>query len=161
MKRALVLTACLIAGHPAWAGDRLDPVRKLDGLRTMTTTGGRCPVFRDGSAIYPSGCKAAIYAQFSNGRIAWTVPTPDGALTISGSRDQQPNPEQYMLVIDTVRRGDGQGRSVQAQARGQCTSIVSTDGAYLRTLDCNVVSDRGPVQIRFVGMTRTKIEHFN
>lgn len=110
---------------------------------------GSCTRFVVSGKSYP--CQAVIYTQFTNGRIAWTVPMPNGALTLSGGRDSQLDPKRYVLQIDKIRAGRSDGSSDPYPAKGRCTANLSLDGVYLHSLSCRASNGLEDVVLEFKG----------
>ena len=54
----------------------------------MVFAKGSCTSFIVSGRTY--SCNAVVYSHLKNGRTAWQVPMPDGALMLSGARDSQP-----------------------------------------------------------------------
>jgi hypothetical protein len=98
---------------------------------------------------YP--CTAVIYSHFKNGRTAWQVPMPEGALMLSGGHDSQLDPTKYVLQIDRLRAGRSDRSSQPYPARGQCVARLSEDGTYLYSLSCRATNGIEDVELDFQG----------
>jgi hypothetical protein len=114
----------------------------------MVFAKGTCTHFVISGHIYP--CTSVIYTHFRNGRTAWQVPMPDGALMLAGGRDSQLDPSKYVLQIDRLRAGRSDGSSQPYPAQGKCIAMLSPDGTYLHSLSCTATSrllKKGPVSL--------------
>jgi hypothetical protein len=110
---------------------------------------GSCTRFVVSGKSYP--CQGVIYTQFPNGRIAWNVPMPEGALMLAGGRDSQIDPKRYVLQIDKIRAGRADGSSDGYPAKGRCTANLSSDGVYLHSLSCRASNGLEDVYLEFKG----------
>jgi hypothetical protein len=115
----------------------------------MVFAKGTCTHFTVSGQSY--SCKAVIYSHFKNGRTAWQVPMPEGALMLAGERDSQLDPTKYVLQIDKLRAGRGDGSSQPYPANGKCIARLSADGKYLHSLSCSATNGVEDVQLEFEG----------
>ena len=69
---------------------------------------------------------------------------------LSGSRDTQPSPERYRLYIDRVRINNSGSKPIDIAVTGVCESILSTDGEYMRSLECSASGGK-EILVDFVG----------
>ncbi|MCB8819378.1 hypothetical protein [Microvirga rosea] len=122
--------------------------QKLDGVKVMMHAAGSCSQFSIGAAKFT--CKGFVYSSHANGRIAFTVPTGQGAITLSGSKDSQLEPTTYTLMIDTVRAGF-QGGINNYDAKGSCTMRVSVDGKFVHSLKCRATNGIDSISLDFKG----------
>ena len=138
---ALIGTASLSFGHAK-------AQESLKGA-VMVIAKGACTHFVVSGQRYP--CTAVIYSHFKNGRTAWQVPMPEGALMLSGGHDSQLDPTKYVLQIDRLRAGRSDGSSQPYPARGQCVARLSEDGTYLYSLSCRATNGIEDVELDFQG----------
>lgn len=96
-------------------------------------------------------CRMLMYTHFRNGRTAWQVPMPDGALMLAGGQDSQLDPTRYVLQIDRLRAGRSDGSSKPYPAKGRCTAKLSADGKYLYSLSCSATNGIEKVELEFQG----------
>jgi len=115
----------------------------------MVFAKGKCTTLSVSGEKYT--CKAVVYSHFKNGRTAWQVAIPDGAIMLAGGRDSQLDPTRYVPQIDTLRAGRGDGSSQPYKAQGTCTAKLSADGVYLHSLSCSATNGIEDVQIEFFG----------
>jgi len=115
----------------------------------MVFAKGACTHFVISGQRY--SCTAVVYSHFRNGRTAWQVPMPHGALMLSGGHDSELDPTKYVLQIDRLRAGRSNGSSQPYPARGQCVAKLSEDGAYLYSLSCRATNGIEDVELDFQG----------
>lgn len=115
----------------------------------MVFAKGTCTRFVISGKSYQ--CQSVIYSHFANGRTAWNVAMPEGALMLAGGRDSQLDPSRYILQIDKIRAGRGDGSSDPYPAKGRCTANLSADGAYLHSLSCKASNGLEDVELEFKG----------
>ena len=132
----------LLAAGPAGA-------QNLDNLQTMVSAGGSCPVFSVGSERY--SCSGFVYTKFRNGRVSFTFPMADTAISFSGGRDSQPSLDNYVLFVDAIRISAGRGEVRSAQASGRCRMNASDDGLVIHSLSCIAETDSREMRIEFRG----------
>ncbi len=131
-----------IDGLPATAQEDPKPT-------VMVIAKGSCIRFKIGQRRYD--CDGVIYMHFANGRIAWNLGLPEGALMLSGASDSQLDPTSYILMIDRMRAGRGDGSSTAYPATGRCTARVSVDGSLLHSLSCRASNGIERVEVEFKG----------
>jgi len=125
------------------------PAAAQQGQTNMVGMKGACTKFVVGGQNY--GCKGVVYMALPNGRITFSIGMPNGALTLSGSKDSQLDPTRYVLEIDTIRAGRGDGRSDGYKAKGRCTMRLSADGSYAHSLSCSATNGIEAVAVEFKG----------
>ena len=123
--------------------------QSIDGVESMRTGKGRCKTLQISGAS--TTCNGFVYAHFHNGRTAWNFATHTGAVMLSGGKDQQPSPERYRLDIDKVRITNPGAKPIEFRVAGMCESILSTDGVYLRSVECRAQGQGTSVIIDFIG----------
>ena len=140
--------SALIAGVLMMSAGNCAAQESLKGA-IMVFAKGTCAHFTVSGQSYP--CRAVIYTKFTNGRVAWQVPMPEGALMLAGGQDSQLDPTRYVLKIDKLRAGRSDGSSQPYPAKGTCTAKLSADGVYLYSLSCTATNDVEDVQVEFKG----------
>lgn len=146
MKIKMLLAA--IVGLTMIFGGDLVGQESLKGA-VMVFAKGSCSHFVVSGQSYP--CTAVVYSHFKNGRTAWQVPMPDGALMLAGGHDSQLDPTKYVLEIDRLRAGRSDGSSQPYPAHGKCIARLSADGAYLYSLSCRATNGIEDVELEFQG----------
>lgn len=146
MKMKILLVAT-IAPSLLGCGDAVAQ-ESLKGA-VMVFAKGACTHFVISGRNYP--CTAVVYSHFKNGRTAWQVPMPDGALMLSGAQDSQLDPSKYVLQIDRLRAGRSDGSSQPYPAKGKCIARLSGDGVYLYSLSCRATNGLENVELDFQG----------
>jgi hypothetical protein len=122
---------------------------QLAGI-ALVVANGTCERFSIGSLELT--CTQVAYVNAAKtGRTSFNIPHENGALGLSGGRDIQPGAEAYVLSVDSVLNGRGNGSSDRSRARGTCTAKISADGAYLHSLECDAQSEFGEITVRFKG----------
>lgn len=119
------------------------------GQTNMVAMKGTCAKFVVGGQNY--SCKGVIYMALPNGRITFSIGMPNGAVTLSGGKDSQLDPTRYVLEIDTIRAGRGDGSSDGYKAKGRCTMRLSADGNYAHSLSCSATNGIEAVAVEFRG----------
>ena len=143
MKRSgAALVLFLLAAGPASA-------QGLDNMQTLVSASGSCPVFSVGSERY--SCSGFIYTKFRNGRVSFTFPMADTAISFSGGRDSQPSLDNYVLFVDAIRISAGRGEVRSFQASGRCRMNASDDGLVIHSLSCIAETDSREMRIEFRG----------
>lgn len=124
---------------------------EADSLKgaVMVFAKGTCTRFVLSGESY--SCNMVMYSHFRNGRTAWQVPMPDGALMLAGAQDSQLDPTRYVLQIDRLRAGRSDGSSQPYRANGKCTAKLSADGKYLYSLSCSATNGVEKVELEFQG----------
>src|SRR5215203_5342201 len=89
---------------------RPTPSADTDAGTTLVSMTGRCDRFSIGT-IELSCNKIAYMHVPKTGRTSFNIPHENGALGLSGGRDIQPTPENYVLSVDSVLNGKGDGTS--------------------------------------------------
>lgn len=138
----------VVLGSTLLACGQVTAQKSLKGA-VMVVAKGACTHFVISGQRYP--CTMVIYSHFKNGRTAWQVPMPDGALMLSGGHDSQLDPTKYVLQIDRLRAGRSNGSSQAYPARGQCVARLSEDGTYLYSLSCRATNGIEDVELDFQG----------
>ncbi|KFC74833.1 hypothetical protein FG93_01012 [Bosea sp. LC85] len=123
--------------------------QSANNLKSMVFFKGRCSTFTIGPQRYT--CDKMFYTQFSNGRIAFNIALPGGAIMLSGGKDSQIDPARYVLEIDTIRTGNDKGESQSYKAKGQCRVHMSGDGEFVKTVSCRANNGMEAVNIEFKG----------
>lgn len=70
---------------------------------------------------------------------------------LSGGRDSQLDPTRYVLAIDTIRAGRGDGSSDSYRASGECVTRPSPDGEFLYSLTCKAGNGVESITLEFKG----------
>jgi len=132
----------ILASGPGAAQDSLKGA-------VMVFAKGACTRFIVSGQSYP--CTLVVYSHFKNGRVAWQVPMPEGALMLAGGQDSQLDPTRYVLRIDRLRAGRSDGSSQPYPAKGRCIARLSADGTYLYSLSCSATNGIEDVEVEFHG----------
>lgn len=125
------------------------PSAAQQGQTNLVGMKGTCTKFVVGGQNY--SCKGIVYMALPNGRITFSVAMPHGALTLSGGKDSQLDPTRYVLEIDTIRAGRGNGKSDGYSAKGRCAMRLSADGNYVHSLSCAASNGIEDVSVEFRG----------
>jgi hypothetical protein len=132
--RRLLLAALLFA----------PPVLAQPGApRLVVQLPGACVgALRLGPREVPCTPPGATYSVLEDGRAFVLMPFgPDSGINFVGSRDSQPTPDTYHLVLDHLRIvSDGRARGLRA--RGECQARLSPTGAW-RDLGCAARAEDG------------------
>jgi len=144
----LKIAPVALIGSALLSGERAIAQESLKGA-VMVFAKGACTHFVVSGQNYP--CTSVIYSHVKNGRTAWQVPMPDGALMLSGGQDSQLDPTKYVLQIDRLRAGRSDGSSQPYPAKGQCIARLSADGVYLYSLSCRATNGIEGVELDFQG----------
>lgn len=84
----------------------------------------------------------ATYSVLEDGRAFVLMPFgPDSGINFVGSRDSQPTPDTYHLVLDHLRIVTA-GRARELRARGECQARLGPSGAW-RDLGCAARAEDG------------------
>lgn len=155
MRVALVFGAAILAATSAQAQ------QDLNNVATIGAIDGECVDYRIGTEGY--GCGGLMYVNYKRGRTGYMIPTTNGgSILLSGGSDSQLNPEKYILNIDRI--SISHARNVPAQsykATGRCVSVITADGKYVRTLDCDATNGTEAVVLRFKGANQpVALKHF-
>ena len=150
--RALMMMLIMVAGSATVASGR--PAAKSDGLSdvaTIVAIDNECEQYQVGPVEY--GCSGLMYLHWRQGRTGYMLPTKNGGtVMLSGSSDSQLTPENYTLNIDRMVVGFGKGAPVQPYpATGKCSSVISTDGQFVRSITCKASIGTEDVVLRFKG----------
>ncbi|WP_116399499.1 hypothetical protein [Methylovirgula sp. 4M-Z18] len=142
------IVALAVAGLVMLTGGLAEAQDSLSGA-VIVIAKGSCTRFTVSGQSY--SCSAIIYSHFRNGRTGWQIPIPNGALMLSGGRDSQPDPTKYILQIDMLRFGRGDGSGQNYRVEGTCTASLSADGEYFYTLSCSAKGGAEDIQLEFKG----------
>ena len=146
MNMKILLGATIGSGVLAWG--HASAQESLKGA-VLVFAKGACTHFVVSGQSYP--CTTVIYTHFKNGRTAWQVPMPHGALMLAGGQDSQLDPTKYVLQIDRLRAGRSDGSSQPYPAQGKCIAKLSPDGRYLHSLSCSATNGIEGVELEFQG----------
>ena len=127
LRRAACLLAVLFSGGMATAQTTPRLVVQLPGACVGA--------LRLGPREVPCAPPGATYSVLEDGRAFVLMPFgPDSGINFVGSRDSQPTPDTYHLVLDHIRIVSA-GRAQELRARGECQARLSPGGAW-RDLGC-------------------------
>lgn len=118
------------------------------GLTVVNIT-GECDLTIAGDR---QACESVAYTFVeSTGRVAFHVPTELGAIAFSGKSDLQPRLTRYMLTVDSILAGRGDGSSQRSPASGRCEMEGSADGRLVRSLRCEAATEFGRMILELTG----------
>ncbi len=116
---------------------------------TVVNISGECELTIAGDQ---QTCESVAYTFVeSTGRAAFHVPTELGAIAFSGKSDVQPRLTRYILTVDSILAGRGDGSSQRSPASGRCEMEGSADGRLVRSLHCEAATEFGRMILELTG----------
>lgn len=140
-----LLLVIAIGTTASWVAEAQDSLKGV----VMVFAKGTCTHFVVSGESY--SCAMVVYSHFRNGRTAWQVAMPHGALMLAGEQDSQLDSTRYVLQVDLLRAGRSDGSSQPYPARGTCSAKLSADGKYLYSLSCSATNGVEKVELEFQG----------
>jgi len=125
----LICAASILCGFQIAIADQID-------LKRISVFTGSCRM-QIVSGFFPCKSKVA-WMEFGNGRAILMFTKDDVTFTASGSRDRQPNLEDYYMGIDTVRILKGKEQTEDNGMEGECHFKLNRDATKFYFIKCDV-----------------------